>query len=176
MSNDLKVKMRHNKRRVLPNSRDLTISYNRRTPPETIREHNDPYRVEWTEIPPNAPEHFVGNEALRIPDNSKQRYRLFWPIRYGTFNERDYKSKRMVLEDVAVILEEGIKRELGIEKKELKGYSAVLVVPDLYEKNYVTEMLDLLLKEFWFSQVCIIQVCKIARVRVMAIEMNYRSL
>jgi len=158
-SNELKIRMRHNKRRILPNSRDLVLSYNRRTPPETIKEHNDPYRVEWTDTGKHkAPDHFVGNEALRIPDNSTPRYRLFWPIQYGTFNERDYQSKRRVLEDVSVILEEGIKRELNIEKKDLKLYSAVLVVPDLYDKNYVTEMLNLLLKEFWFAQVCIVQV------------------
>ncbi|PWW73583.1 actin-like ATPase domain-containing protein [Tuber magnatum] len=158
MSNELKVRMRHNKRRILPNSRDLVLSYNHRTPPETIKEHNDPYRVEWTDTGKNrAPDHFVGNEALRIPDNSTPRYRLFWPIQYGTFNERDYQSKRRVLEDISVILEEGIERELNIEKKDLRLYSAVLVVPDLYDKNYVTEMLNLLLKEFWFAQVCIIQ-------------------
>lgn len=159
MSNELKLKMRHNKRRILPNSRDLVQSYNRRTPPEKITEHNDPYRVEWTDPDrARAPEHFVGNDALRIPDNSNPRYRLFWPIQYGTFNEKDYTSKRRLLNDISVILEEGLKRELGIEKRELKSYSAVLVVPDLYEKNYVTEMLNLLLREFWFSQVCIIQV------------------
>ena len=159
MSNELKLKMRHNKRRILPNSRDLVQSYNRRTPPEKITEHNDPYRVEWTDPGrARAPEHFVGNDALRIPDNSNPRYRLFWPIQYGTFNEKDYTTKRRLLNDISVILEEGLKRELGIEKRELKSYSAVLVVPDLYEKNYVTEMLNLLLREFWFSQVCIIQV------------------
>lgn len=156
MSNELKVRMRHNKRRILPNSRDLVLSYNRRTPPEIIKEHNDPYRVDWTEMTKKS-EYFVGHEALRIPDNSNPRYRLFWPIRYGTFNERDYKSKRRVLEDVSTIIEDAIKKELKLEKKDLKTYSCVLVVPDLYEKNYVTEMLDLLLKEFWFSQVCIIQ-------------------
>jgi actin-related protein 8 len=112
-------------------------------------------------------EYFVGHEALRIPDNSNPRYRLFWPIRYGTFNERDYKSKRRVLEDVSTIIEDAIMKELKLEKKDLKTYSCVLVVPDLYEKNYVTEMLDLLLKEFWFSQVCIIQVLSlVSRVRV----------
>lgn len=108
----------------------------------------------------------MGHEALRIADNSNPRYRLFWPIRYGAFNERDYKSKRRVLEDIATIIEHAMKVEMRLEKKDLKTYSAVLVVPDLYEKNYVTEMVDLLLKEFWFSQVCIIQVFSIAGIRV----------
>ncbi|KAL7273763.1 Actin-like protein arp8 [Rhizina undulata] len=158
MSNELKVRMRHNKRRILPNSRDLVLSYNRRTPAETIKDHNDAYRVDWTEIPPhNAPDHYVGNEALRIPDTSNPRYRLFWPIQHGSFNERDYNSKRRVLEDIATIIEEGMQKELKLQKKDLKAYSVVLVVPDLYEKIYVTEMVDLLFKEFNFSQLCILQ-------------------
>lgn len=165
MSNELKVRMRHNKRRILPNSRDLVLSYNRRTPPDTIKEHNDPYRVDWTEMTKQS-KYFVGHEALRIADNSNPRHRLFWPIRYGTFNERDYKSKRRVLEDIATIIEHAIQVEMKLEKKDLKTYSAVLVVPDLYEKNYVTEMVDLLLKEFWFSQVCIIQVFRFPFTRV----------
>lgn len=160
ISTDLKQRMRINKRRILPNSKDLVISYNNRTAAEVVKEHNDPNRVEWTEVPPDSPpEYFVGKEALRIPDTSSQRYRLVWPLRCGWLNEKDYRSKRRLFEDISVILEEALNRELGIVKKDIQGvYSAVLVVPDLYEKVYVNEMLELLFKDFFFQQVCIIQV------------------
>lgn len=161
MSMELKQRMRNNKRRILPNSKDLVISYNNRTTAEVVKEHNDPNRVEWTEVPPDSPpEYYVGQEALRIPDASNPRYRLVWPLRHGWLNEKDYKSKRRLFEDISVIFEEAIKRELGIAKKDIqRAYSAVLVVPDLYEKVYINEMLDLLFKDFFFQQVCIIQVC-----------------
>lgn len=160
MSTDIKQRMRNNKRRVLPNSKDLVISYNNRTTAEVVKEHNDPNRVEWTEVHVDSPpEYFVGKEALRIPDTSIPRYRLVWPIRHGWLNEKEYKGKRRLFEDISVILEEAIKRELGIDKKDIQGaYSAVLVVPDLYEKVYVYEMLELLFKDFFFQQACIIQV------------------
>lgn len=160
ISSEIKQRMRNNKRRILPNSKDLVISYNNRTTAEIVKEHNDPNRVEWTEVSQeNPPEYYVGKEALRIPDTSTPRYKLVWPIRYGWLNENDYKSKRRLFEDISVILEEAIKRELGILKRETQGtYSAVLVVPDLYEKVYVNEMLELLFKDFFFQQVCIIQV------------------
>ncbi|KAI5782655.1 hypothetical protein EDC01DRAFT_619162 [Geopyxis carbonaria] len=158
MATELKQKMRSNKRRMLPNSKDLVLSYNRRTVPETIREHNDPYRVEWTEVNAKEPkEYYVGQEALRIPDTSNPRYKLFWPIRSGSFNEKDYTSKRRLLEDIQTIIEEGIKNELGLEKKQLEEYRAVLVVPDLYERNYVMDMVDMLMKEVRFGEICIIQ-------------------
>ncbi|RPB20758.1 actin-like ATPase domain-containing protein [Terfezia boudieri ATCC MYA-4762] len=159
MSTELKQRMRNNKRRILPNSKDLVISYNNRTAAEVVKEHNDPNRVEWTEVPQDSPpEYYVGKEALRIPDISKPRYRLLWPIRHGWLNEKDYNNKRKLLADISVILEEGMRTELGIAKRDIRGtYSAVLVIPDLYEKVYVNEMLELLFKDFFFEQVCIIQ-------------------
>lgn len=159
MSNELKLRMRQNKRRMLPDSKGLVLSFNRRTVPETIKEHNDPYRVEWTEVDPADPrEYYVGEEALRIPDLSTPRYKLFWPIRHGWFNEKDYDSKRRWLEDMQIIIEEGIRREINIPPKDLGQYRVVLVVPDLYERNYVTDMVEMLMKEIRFDQVCVIQV------------------
>ncbi|KAI5794394.1 hypothetical protein DFH27DRAFT_516354 [Peziza echinospora] len=159
LSAELKQRIRTSKRRVLPNSKDLVISFNNRSNPEVIKEHNDPNRVEWTEVPPdNPPEFFVGKEALRVADTSNPRYRLTWPMRHGWLNEKDYKTKRQLFEDISIILEEAMTRELNIEKKDIENtYSAVLVVPDLYEKVYVSEMLELLFKDFFFVQVCIIQ-------------------
>ena len=51
MCSELKTHMRTNKRRVLPNSKEVVINYNKRTPPDTIPVHNDPAQIEWTAIP-----------------------------------------------------------------------------------------------------------------------------
>ncbi|KAK2737379.1 actin-like protein arp8 [Myotisia sp. PD_48] len=161
MCAELKAHMRQNKRRTLPNSKEMVINYNRRTPPETISEHNDPMRVEWTEIPDDpkkAPEYFVGEAALRIPDDSNPRYMLHWPLRYGWCNEKDYNSKNLLFLDIALILEEAMKTHLGLTReKDWAQYSCVFVIPDIYEKLYVTQILDTLMREFGFGRVCFVQ-------------------
>ncbi|KAJ5666865.1 hypothetical protein N7462_011274 [Penicillium macrosclerotiorum] len=158
MSSDLKVRMRQNKRRMLPNSKEMVVNYNRRTVPETISEHNDPMRVEWTELESPPPEYIVGQPALRLPDSSKPRYKLYWPIQNGLCNEKDYNSKMMLFLDISLILEDAIKNQLGLtSKKDWLQYSCVFVIPDLYEKSYVTQVLEILMREFSFARVCFIQ-------------------
>ena len=161
MCAELKIHMRSNKRRVLPNSKELIVNYNKRTPPETISEHNDPFRVEWTEIPPNpkeAPGYFTGKEALRIPDKSIPRYKLFWPIRYGWYNESDYHEKKDLYDDIATIIEEAIKSQLNLRRKrDWVQYGCVFVVPDLYERHYVSQILEMLMRDLGFGRVCFIQ-------------------
>jgi actin-related protein 8 len=163
MSNELKIRMRMNKRRVLPQSRDMVLSYNKRNPPETISEHNDPLRIEWTPIPSDpkhAPEYITGKEALRIPDNSNPRYKLYWPIRHGWVNELDYNSKTFLWHDVALIIRDAVNEHLGLSLKTRKDwtqYGCVFVIPDLYDRKYVTTLLGMGLSEFSFGRVCFFQ-------------------
>lgn len=161
MCSELRTRMRTNKKRVLPNSKELVINFNRRTATEHINEHNDMDRVEWTELPANpkdAPEHFTGKEALRIPDHSNPRYKLFWPIRNGTFNEKDYSNRNQIYHDISKIFEEALKSQLGITKlKDLANYRCVFIIPDLYERTYVTTLLDILIRDLGFGKVCLQQ-------------------
>ncbi|KAK7614795.1 chromatin remodeling complex subunit [Phyllosticta paracitricarpa] len=158
MSTELKLRMRANKRRVLPNSKELVVNYNKRSSPEIIKEHNDPHRIDWTELPPNlqdAPDYLLGQAALRIPEESNPRYKLFWPIRYGWLNEQDYSTKTMLFQDIALIIEHAVISELGLKhKKDWSQYGCVCVIPDLYEKRYVCQMLDILLRDIGFGRVC----------------------
>ncbi|KAK8157141.1 actin-like protein ARP8 [Phyllosticta citrichinensis] len=158
MSTELKLRMRANKRRVLPNSKELVVNYNKRSSPEIIKEHNDPHRIEWTELPPNprdAPDYLLGQAALRIPEESNPRYKLFWPIKHGWFNEQDYSTKTMLFQDIALIIEHAVISELGLKhKKDWSQYGCVCVIPDLYEKRYVCQMLDILLRDIGFGRVC----------------------
>ena len=153
--------MRANKRRVLPNSKELVINFNRRTPPEIISEHNDVDRIEWTDIPSDpkkAPDYFTGHEALRIPEQSNPRYKLFWPIRYGSFNEKDYQDRNQVYHDISKIFEEAFRTQLGVTKpKDLANYNCVFIIPDLYERIYVTTMLDILIRDLGLGKVCLQQ-------------------
>lgn len=161
MANDFKTYRRQNKRRVLPNSRELVTKWNSTTPPEIISEHNDPLRIDWTELPPNpakAPEYFVGAPALRLPEQSNPRYKLHWPLRYGWLNESDYDSRNMLERDFFLIIEESIKTELGLpNKKDWAQYSCVFIIPDLYEKILVSQIMRQLFVDYGFQKVCFIQ-------------------
>ncbi|EMC92837.1 hypothetical protein BAUCODRAFT_125800 [Baudoinia panamericana UAMH 10762] len=161
MAQDFKVSRRANKRRVLPNSRELVTKWNSTTPPETIPEHSDPLRIDWTELPANekaAPDYIVGAAALRIPERSRPRYHLYWPVRHGWLNEKDYAGRNMLERDFFLILEDSIKHELGLtHRREWSQYSCVFVIPDLYEKVMVGMVLQEFLRDFGFQRVCFIQ-------------------
>jgi actin-related protein 8 len=154
--NDLKIDMRANKRRVLPNSKELVINYNRRTPPETIHEHNDPVRIEWTDI--SSSTIFSGLAAQRIPDNSDPKFKMFWPMQLGWLNERDYPSGEFLTHTLTYAFEEALRNELSLDDSKLwQQYSVVFVIPDLYDKNYVELLLRIGLVDLGFARVCFIQ-------------------
>lgn len=158
MAADFKIYRRNNKRRVLPNSRELVVNWNTRNPPDKISEHNDPMRIEWTEIPTNSPEYLTGHDVLRIPEKSKPRYRLSWPLKNGWLNEDEYESKNLVYRDFFLIIQDAIKKQLNIpRKKDWAQYSCVFVIPDMYEKVFVAAILRELLVDFGFQRVCFIQ-------------------
>ncbi len=161
MAADFKISRRANKRRVLPNSRELVTKWNSTNPPDLISEHNDPLRIDWTEIPADArsaPDYLIGTAALRIPEKSKPRYRLRWPLQHGWLNEQDYDSRNMLYRDFFLIIEESIKIELELtNKREWNQYNCVFIIPDLYEKLFVSKILEELIRDFGFPKVCFMQ-------------------
>lgn len=161
MSTELKEHLRSKKYRLMPNSRELAVNFNKKVVPERISEHNDLLRIEWSEVPKNprqAPDFFTGLAALRIPEQSTPRYKVVWPLQSGTFNEADYSRKNLLFQDLSTIIEEAIKGQLNLtSRKEWTQYGCVFIIPDLYERVYVTTFLDILLREFGFARVCFIQ-------------------
>lgn len=163
MCNDLKVDMRANKRKVLPNSKDLVVNFNRRIEPEIIHQHNDPLQIEWTDV--NASEDskpdravFIGQQAQRIPDDSNPKFKLWWPIQHGWLNEDDYSTKTQLFNDLETLLEQAFRLELGLKHDaDRKHYSCVVIIPDLYDKRYVELLLHLCIEWFEFSRVSFIQ-------------------
>lgn len=150
--------MREHKRRLLPNSRELAVNFNKRVVPDTITEHNDFSRVEWTEVDPKDPQdYFTGLAALRIPSRSQPRYRVSWPIQHGRLNEGAYSTKAMLYQDIATIIEDAIIRQLGIRKKDWPQCSCVVLVSDLYERIHVTALLDMFMRDFGFDRVAFMQ-------------------
>ncbi|KAL6788384.1 hypothetical protein J3E68DRAFT_416744 [Trichoderma sp. SZMC 28012] len=163
MCNDLKVEMRANKRKVLPNSKELVQTFNRRTEAEIIQRHNDVLEVEWTDIekledPESLASCFIGSEALRVPDDSNPKFKLWWPIQQGYWNEDGYTSQEHLYDDFETLLDKALRQELGLKtNSEWQQYSCVFVIPDLYDKKYVEQVLRSCMTWFEFSRVCFIQ-------------------
>lgn len=66
---DFRERMRYYKRRVIPNSHELVVGFNKRSKlkPDIIPDHNDPGRIEW--FNPEAerwPQTITGEKVLRI--------------------------------------------------------------------------------------------------------------
>lgn len=163
MCNDLKVDMRANKRKVLPNSKELVVNYNRRTEPEKIPIHNDPLQIDWTELdtledPNSAASCFIGQAGLRVPDDSNPKFKLWWPMRYGWMNEDEYPTAEHLWDDFETLLDKTIRQELGLTRNSTwKNYSCVFVIPDLYDKKYVEQILKSCMTWFEFSRICFMQ-------------------
>jgi len=159
---DLKVEMRRDRRKVLPNSKDLVINFNRRTEPEVIPQHNDPLQVEWTDIETLPDKNtntgvFYGHKALRIPDDSDPKFRVWWPMQHGWLNEDAYTTAEHLRDDFQEVFTRAIKDELGLDIARCKSYRCVFVIPDLYDRNYVHLALEDCLKWFEFNSVSFIQ-------------------
>ncbi|KAI2630795.1 actin-related protein, ARP8 class [Hypoxylon sp. NC1633] len=163
MCNDLKVDMRANKNKVLPNSKELVVNYNRRSESEEIPLHNDPLQIEWTDIktledPDSAASCFIGQAAQRVPDDSNPKFKLWWPIQSGWLNEDDYTTAEHLYDDFETLLDKAIRHELGLTRNSVwKNYSCVFVIPDLYDKKYVEQVLNSCMTWFEFSRICFIQ-------------------
>ncbi len=165
LSNDLKIDMRANKRKVLPNSKELVANYNRRHEPEVIPTHNDPLQMEWTDIAgaeesQPKPTCLIGHQALRIPDDSDPKYKLWWPIQQGWLNEgdADYLTAEQMFNDFHTLLDRAFQQELGLtQRSQWKQYSCVFIIPDLYDKKYVEQALHACMINFEFHKVTFIQ-------------------
>jgi hypothetical protein len=66
----LKYRMKIAKRRAVPNANAQVISYNSQAVQEIIPDHNDPYKVEWTDADHEGrPEYFIGEKVCKVCDS-----------------------------------------------------------------------------------------------------------
>lgn len=163
VTKDFKARMRYYKRRMMPNSRESASNYNKKQSPETISEHNDPAKKHWlSKDDPILKErtYFAGSEALKLPINEEWNdWKLRFPVVNGNFNQlaEDYKSPQEILGDLQRIIVEALK-SIEIEtKEELANLKCMLIIPDLYDKVYVEEWVNLLFTNIGFGRVGIIQ-------------------
>ncbi|GAA5984551.1 hypothetical protein JCM11641_006546 [Rhodosporidiobolus odoratus] len=150
---DLRARMRIYKLRGQGNGNSQAAAFNQTVVPQTM-EVGFEGDVDWTIGQADC---YVGNKAVRIPDAEASGYQLRRPYDRGGFNTLGYSSQQELLGDIEAILVGALEEELGIKREELKDYSVIFLIPDLYDATYVREMTDLLLRTIGFKQTCLQQ-------------------
>lgn len=112
------------------------------------------------------------NQALRIGDPEKAGYVVRRPLYNRTFNLHDYASIQAALSDLEAIIRMTLHEKHELTQQDYKvcssnfltssftcvqNYSVILVIPDLYDRAYVHEFLDLLVS-MGFKRFCAQQV------------------
>ncbi|KAI8969925.1 hypothetical protein BDF20DRAFT_907521 [Mycotypha africana] len=155
---ELKWRMKSAKRRAVPNAEQQVIGFNASAYKEMIPDHNDPYKVEWTDINNAAEDYYVGEKALKVPISQKgSNWRLFYPWKDGTLNNQNYDSVQAVLNDLEAIWTETIVNELEVKRSDFKNCNAVLVIPDLLDHSYICDLTTMMLRYMNFKGVILQQ-------------------
>ncbi|KAI8079084.1 uncharacterized protein B0P05DRAFT_470427 [Gilbertella persicaria] len=153
---ELKWRMKNAKRRAVPNAESQVIGFNATAIKETILDHNDPYKVEWTDLS-GQPEYFVGEKALNVPMHQDTPYYTRYPWKNGTLNNQEYESMQAVLSDLEVIWTESIVQHLDMDKADIKNCHAALVIPDMLDHSYLCAILTMMLRSMGFKSVIVQQ-------------------
>ncbi|XP_018330352.1 actin-related protein 8 isoform X2 [Agrilus planipennis] len=125
-------------------------AFNRRVQPEVLSTTGG----EWTKFESDV---IVGNDILRI--NSHEDYNIHFPYRRGDFNIHSGPGGSMtaVLADLETIWSYVLETNFNIDKKSFRLYKAVLVVPDVYNRTYLRELVTLLLVKMGFKSCFLVQ-------------------
>ncbi|CAL1269551.1 unnamed protein product [Larinioides sclopetarius] len=100
--------------------------------------------------PEDSQEFLIGDDALHI--SPSDNFNIHWPIRRGQLNLHAGVggSLSSVLADLEVIWTRAFQKYLDINPKDFKLYRAVLVIPDVYKREHVKELVNLLLNRLGF--------------------------
>ena len=161
LDKSFKERMRYYKRRIQPNSVEQVKSFNETVTPEKVLPQNDPSAVPWRDAiePSTQGKLLYGDEALVCPE---PHYRHRHPFSSTSlFNiqsdETLYGSLQELLGDAINLIQMGLDRLPNYVRGEGRQYKVVLVVSDLFEKSHLETLIGVLLKEFSFHAVAVIQ-------------------
>ncbi|XP_055503485.1 actin-related protein 8 isoform X2 [Leucoraja erinacea] len=145
-------KMSNGARRI-PAPPDQVRAYNKQMRPAVLDANSG---VKWTDTS-LQPEFLVGEEALYVKPTDC--YNIHWPVRRGQFNLHTGPggSLSALLADLEAIWTLAIQKYLEIPRKDLKYYRCILLIPDIYNRQHVKELVNLLLNNIGFSGVIVQQ-------------------
>ncbi|KZV74529.1 actin-like ATPase domain-containing protein [Peniophora sp. CONT] len=149
----LRNRMEFYKLRVTPDAGSKASAFNAQSQPEIIPDDNDPFHIDFIMDPPGK-DTLVGEDVLRLADPQKMGYTVRNPIQGNRFNTRDYPNKQMIFDDLDTIISTTLSEKLGIERRDFKNYSVILIIPNFYERSYLHEFAHLLMVTMGFKQMC----------------------
>nr|SVE92898.1 EOG090X02LT [Moina brachiata] len=104
-----------------------------------------------------AKEYIIGDQLLYA--NPPDHFNIHFPFRRGDLNVHSGVggSLSSVLADLETIWGHCIESLLEIPRADLKSYRAVLVIPDIYNRPYLKEFVNLLLNQLGFGGCFLLQ-------------------
>lgn len=92
--------------------------------------------------------------------NIEEDFNIHFPYKRGDFNVHSSTggSITSVLSDLEIIWTNVIQTYFNIERKDLKYYKAVLIIPNVYNRTYLRELMTLILSKMEFASCFLVQV------------------
>lgn len=125
-------------------------AFNRRTQPECLGNNGG----EWVKPEEDI---VIGNDILRL--DPREDFNVHFPYKRGDFNIHSSPGGSMtaVLADLETIWTYVLEINFQISRSDLKYYKAVLVIPDVYNRTYLRELMYLLLCKIGFGSCFLVQ-------------------
>lgn len=143
--------------RYQPGASESGANFNRGQTSEKIPDHNDSQRITWiTSVPPDKTT-FFGHDVFLLSDKILKDFEVHWPFRGIRLNCDDRSELPAVLNDIVDIWTNALEQELEIKRANFKNMGAVLVVPDLADRVYIKELVQILMVDMGFKQVAVHQ-------------------
>ncbi|XP_015184816.1 PREDICTED: actin-related protein 8 [Polistes dominula] len=125
-------------------------AFNRRSNPEVL----SPSKTEWIKTDKDI---IVGDDILSL--NPDDHFNIHFPYKRGELNVHSGPggSLKAVMADLKTIWEYVLTDKMNIPLRDLKHYRAVLVIPDIYNRQYLRELTTLMLCEIGFGACFLLQ-------------------
>ncbi|CAH0551733.1 unnamed protein product [Brassicogethes aeneus] len=125
-------------------------AFNRRTEPEQIAVDGG----EWVKHEGDV---VIGNDILRLDPDEK--YNVHFPYKRGEFNIHSGPNGSMtaIIADLQTIWTHILETNFQIAQKDFKFHKAVLVIPDVYNRVHLRELMYLLLIKMGFGSCFLVQ-------------------
>lgn len=140
-------------------------TFNRRAVPEelpldpSIKNEDVRIKNEANNTDSKLPINIFDKDILKLNFNEENQYNVHFPIKRGELNvhPRVGGSLTSVLSDLEDIWSYAIHELMQIQRKSLAQYGAVLVVPDVYNRSVLRELVTLLLCRLKFRACFLLQ-------------------
>ncbi|CAE6442101.1 unnamed protein product [Rhizoctonia solani] len=156
----LLARMKFYKLETNPTGSSDAAQYNASVKPATIPEYDNNSPTDWVGTPSHPignEEIFIGTKALMLGEPAASSFTVKWPMRGNSLNTRDYDSVQEILSDIETIWSMVLLEELKIPRSGYKASVQLQGFDHHFDRFYVRELVNVLLVQMGFSQLCIQQ-------------------